>query len=221
MVYEIQTANREFDWWSKTYDRSLLQTFLFRPSHQTLLEQMTADDQALLDIGCGTGQFAVTALQRFPALQVFGLDLSAKMLDQGKGRYAAFTDRLHVVRGDSERLPFADNTFDVVTCCHSFHHYPRQSAAVTEMFRVLKPNGRLMILDGCRDGWWGWMIFDCAVTWAEGEVHHCSASRLRSLYRNAGFQDLKQINRGWMIPYLLTIGVARKPAQEYRLPMAA
>lgn len=221
MAYQIQTANAEFDYWSRTYDRSLLQTFLFRPSHKTLLEQVTHDDRMLLDVGCGTGQFAVTALSRFPNLTVFGLDLSEKMLDQGKERYRVLEDRLHVVRGDSEKLPFADDSFDVITCSHSFHHYPRQAAVVAEMHRVLKPEGKLLLIDGCRDKWWGWLIFDVGVTWAEGEVHHCSRERLQRLYAEAGFGDVEQINRGWLVPYMMTVGAAKKQAVVVPLPAAA
>ncbi len=56
------------------------------------------------------------------------------------------------MQGDSERLPFASGSFDIVTCANSFHHYPRQDRAVAEMRRVLRPGGRLMIIDGYRDG---------------------------------------------------------------------
>jgi ubiquinone/menaquinone biosynthesis C-methylase UbiE len=220
MAYDIATANVEFDRWSRTYDRSLLQRYLFQPSHQTLLEQITERDEALLDVGCGTGVFAQSALARFPRLRVWGLDLSAKMLDQGQPRLRALGERLCVVRGDSERLPFADASFDVVTCSHSFHHYPRQALVVAEMHRVLRPGGKLLILDGYRDGWWGWFIFDVMVTAVEGEVKHCSASQFRRLYRNAGFKDLVQVKRGWLIPYLLTVGCARREAQIAPLPAA-
>lgn len=218
MAYDISAANLEFDHWSRTYDRSLLQRYLFRPSHQTLLEHISAGDETLLDIGCGTGQFAATALSRFPRLNVWGIDLSAKMLDQGLSRRHAWAGRLHVTRGDSERLPFHDSSFDVVTCSHSFHHYPRQAAVVAEMFRVLRPNGKLLILDGQRDSWWGWFIFDVIVTLVEGGVHHCSAGHFRRLFRNASFHELRQLKRGWPIPYLLTVGSANKSAVLAPLP---
>ena len=80
-----------------------------------------------------------------------------------------------MVQGDSQRLPFASNTFDVVTSSHSFHHYPHQDQAVAEMHRVLRPGGRLMIIDGYRDAPWGWFIFDVCVAGVEGSVHHASA----------------------------------------------
>ena len=81
------------------------------------------------------------------------------------------------------------------------------------MFRVLRPGGKLLIIDGRRDCLWGWLVYDVVVTWLEGGVHHCSAKRFRQLYRNAGFQELKQIKRGWLAPFLMTEGAAKKDAE--------
>lgn len=211
-------ALSEFDRWSRSYDRSVLQPMLFGPSHNLLLRQMSEEDGSVLDIGCGTGRFAARVLQRFPQAQVMGFDLSTKMLAHGASRNPA-PERMQLIRGDSLRLPFRDSTFDVVTCSHSFHHYPDQAAAVIEMHRVLRPGGRLMIIDGDRDGWWGWLIFDVVVTLAEGAVHHCSAERFRKLYRQAGFTGVRHHHRGGPLPFLLTVGSALKPAVFHCLPL--
>jgi ubiquinone/menaquinone biosynthesis C-methylase UbiE len=221
MVYEKATAQEEFAHWSRTYDRSLLQWLIFQPSHQALLEQVTVADRHLLDVGCGTGQFAPHLLQRYPDITYWGLDLSAQMLEQGRARFGAFPNRTIIVKGDSERLPFRSNAFDIVTCSHSFHHYPRQSDVVREMYRVLRPGGKLMLIDGCRDGWWGWLVFDVVVTWLEGEVHHCSAERLRQLFGQAGFEKVNQTNRGSLAPFMLTVGIADKTTEQETLPKAA
>lgn len=216
-----EAAILEFDSWSRSYDRSLLQRFLFKPSHRAMAEQMRGSDLRILDVGCGTGKFASIVLEQLPKAQVFGLDLSEQMLHKGLPRLDQWPGRYHVVRGDSERLPFAEDSFDVVTCSHSFHHYPRQDQVVREMHRVLKPDGRLMLIDGNRDGWWGWLIFDIGVTWAEGQVHHCSGKRLRRLFAQAGFVELEQIRRNPFIPFMLTIGVAEKEAAPMVLAKAA
>jgi SAM-dependent methyltransferase len=118
---------------------------------------------------------------------------------------------MFIVQGDSERLPFQNHAFDVVTCSHSFHHYPNQAHVVAEMYRVLRPDGRLMIIDGDRDRLWGWLIFDVVVTWVEGAVHHCSGRRFRHLFRTAGFRRIEQHPRRGLAPFLLTIGQAWKP----------
>ncbi len=218
MHHGTSAALAEFDRWSRSYDRSVLQRFFFGPSHDLLLNNFRPEDQRILDIGCGTGLFAVRALERFSDARVWGFDLSSKMLEHSSVRGRSH-HRLHLVRGDSGKLPFRDNSFDVITCSHSFHHYPDQQAAVAEMYRVLRPGGRLMIVDGDRDHWWGWFIFDVVVTLAEGAVHHCSARRFRELYRQAGFGQVRHLHRGGPAPFVLTIGEATKARPAIALPL--
>ena len=54
--------------------------------------------------------------------------------------------------GDCENLPFDDNSFDVITCSHSFHHYPNPEKFFASVKRVLKPKGRLIIQDNTKRG---------------------------------------------------------------------
>jgi ubiquinone/menaquinone biosynthesis C-methylase UbiE len=218
MEYSTSTALAEFNWWSRSYDRSILQRMLFQPSHRLMLKHLAEHDQRVLDIGCGTGQFAAKVVLANPHAHVWGLDLSDKMLEQAQQRCQPLSERLHLVRGDSEHLPFSDNTFDLVTCSHSFHHYPRQHGVVAEMYRVLKPGGRVMLIDGDRDGWWGWFIYDGVVTPIEGNVHHCSAPRFRDLFTKAGFEVTHQLRRGRLAPYVLTIAHAVKKEIPRELP---
>jgi ubiquinone/menaquinone biosynthesis C-methylase UbiE len=134
------------------------------------------------------------------------------MLNQCQARCETSGGRLHLVQGDSERLPFQDNAFDVITCTHSFHHYPHQQKVVAEMHRVLRPGGRLLIIDGDRDGWWGWLVYDVVVVMMEGAVRHLSDHAFRDMYTSAGFGNLNQQRRGRFLPFLLTVGEAIKPA---------
>jgi ubiquinone/menaquinone biosynthesis C-methylase UbiE len=211
MTYQTAAAREQFDRWSRRYDRSLLRRLFFGPSHRLLLECLTADDRRILDVGCGTGQFAACVLGRWPRAQVWGLDLSASMLRRAAGRAAA-AGRLHLVRGDSGRLPFADGSFDAVTCSHSFHHYPDPERVAAERHRVLRPGGRLFIIDGDRDPLWGRLVFDVLVTLWEGPVRHLSGRAFRRLYRRAGFAEVTQRRRRGLLPFLLTTGRAVKPA---------
>jgi ubiquinone/menaquinone biosynthesis C-methylase UbiE len=211
-------AMAEFDHWSRSYDRSVLQRWLFEPSHELLLHHLKPQDQRLLDIGCGTALFMSRVLEKSPDMTVCGVDLSGKMLDHATKRLLAWPKQTSVTRGDSARLPFADSTFDVVTCSHSFHHYPNQRAAVREMFRVLKPGGRAMIVDGWRDRLWGLVIFDVMVRLMEGPVHHCSARKFRRLFQTAGFEQVSQYFRRGLIPFVCTIGQAAKAVNAPPMP---
>jgi ubiquinone/menaquinone biosynthesis C-methylase UbiE len=212
MAYDKNQATHEFNRWSRSYDRSILQRLLFGPSHRALLariaehqaEQRSKDDPLrILDIGCGTGVFAERLREVFPTIEVCGMDLVSDMLTKGADRWRQHASHVVPVQGDSERLPFASGSFDVLTCANSFHHYPDQARAVREMYRVLKPGGRLLLIDGYRDAPWGWFIYDVCVESVEGNVHHCSRQRFRDLFRQAGFEGIDQkIHRG-AAPFLL------------------
>jgi ubiquinone/menaquinone biosynthesis C-methylase UbiE len=214
--YDKRQATEEFTRWSRSYDRSILQRLLFGPSHRALIrrirERHGERPLRVLDIGCGTGVFAERLRAALPAATVWGVDLVAGMLAKGAGRWRAQVGHVQPVQGDSERLPFAAGSFDVVTCANSFHHYPRQDRAVCEMRRVLKPGGRLMLIDGYRDAPYGWFIYDVCVAGVEGDVHHCSRKRMRTLFAAAGLEAIEQkVHRG-PAPFLLTEAAAPRAA---------
>jgi ubiquinone/menaquinone biosynthesis C-methylase UbiE len=221
IAYQTADAKKEFDRWSEHYDRGLLQTLFFQPAHAMLLDMLRPTDQQILDVGCGTGVFAARALELLPDSHVWGLDLSDGMLRQGLPRWRAAGGRLHLVQGDSERLPFPDDAFDVVTCTHSFHHYPRQDQVVAEMYRVLRPGGRLLLIDGDRDRLWGRLVYDVVVVLMEGAVRHLSASALRELFWDTGFANISQRRRGGPLPFLMTVGEASKSSKTVAIRQVA
>jgi ubiquinone/menaquinone biosynthesis C-methylase UbiE len=227
MAYEKAQVDQEFTRWSNSYDRSILQWLLFGPSHRVLIRRIrdVASDRPLkmLDVGCGTGVFASRVREALPKVEVCGVDLVTEMLRKGGPRWRLDPGHVFPVRGDSERLPFESGAFDVVTCANSFHHYPRQERAVAEMRRVLRPGGRLMVIDGYRDGLWGWFIYDVCVAGVEGDVHHASARQFRELFAQAGLKAVAQrVYRG-PAPFLITEAVAAEPipvipAPHFRVP---
>lgn len=97
----------------------------------------------LLDIGCGTG-YLIDMLSKDYNAEFTGLDLSPEMIKQAnnkKIKNAIF------VEGRSDEIPFDDNTFDIITCSQSFHHYPDTDKAMQEAKRVLKPGGLYVLSD--------------------------------------------------------------------------
>lgn len=232
-MYHTALAKDEFVEWSKSYDKSILQLLLFGPSHRAVIKRLRSQfgDRPfrVLDVGCGTGVFAERMRTALPHAEVWGVDLVSAMLDKGRPRYAAHEGRIIPIQGDSERLPFATASFDAVTCCNSFHHYPHQDRAVAEMRRVLVSGGKLMLIDGYRDMPWGWLIYDVCVAGVEGAVHHCSAKRFRDLLAGAGFIEHAQRRHPGFAPFIFNeasapamvplphIGVANDAAQRGRV----
>ncbi len=209
--YDKSEATREFTRWSESYDRCMLQWLLFGPSHRAISRRIRAayGDRSIriLDVGCGTGVFAERMREALPNAQIVGVDLVEGMLSRGHERWRKHQAHVAPVQGDSERLPFASGSFDVVTCANSFHHYPHQDRAIKEMKRVLRPGGRLILVDGYRDAPWGWFIYDVCVASVEGNVHHASRKRVRGLMDDARFERVDQtVHRGFA-PFLLSEAV--------------
>jgi ubiquinone/menaquinone biosynthesis C-methylase UbiE len=219
-TYDKRQAAEEFSRWSESYDRCVLQWLLFGPSHRAMIGRIRArfGDRPIrvLDIGCGTGLFAARLREALPGARVTGVDLVSGMLARGRERWRKLAETAAPVQGDSERLPFDSAAFDVVTCANSFHHYPHQDRAVAEMRRVLRPGGRLILVDGYRDAPYGWLIYDVCVALREGNVHHCSRARVRALMEAAGLGAVEQkVHRGFA-PFLLS--EAEAPDSPIRAP---
>jgi demethylmenaquinone methyltransferase / 2-methoxy-6-polyprenyl-1,4-benzoquinol methylase len=110
------------------------------------------DGQKLLDVAGGTGDVAFRFLKRAPGARATVLDLTEPMLIEGRQRAeaASLADRLDWVVGDAMALPFADNSFDVYTISFGIRNVTRIPDALAEAYRVLKPGGRLMVLEFSR-----------------------------------------------------------------------
>lgn len=105
--------------------------------------------EVALDVACGSGTFALALAQRLE--RVYGVDLTLEMLGEArkglKRPDAKAAGKVAFYRAEADTLPFADGTFDLVTCGHSFHHFPEPEKMLTEMTRVTKPTARLGIFD--------------------------------------------------------------------------
>ena len=105
--------------------------------------------QRLLDVAGGTGDISFRFLGRAGHGHATVLDLTEPMLIEGRKRAEAaeMADSLDWVVGDAMALPFADNSFDVYTISFGIRNVTRPQKALDEAFRVLKPGGRLMVLE--------------------------------------------------------------------------
>ena len=105
--------------------------------------------QRLLDVAGGTGDIAFRFLKRAPGARATVCDMTAAMLEEGRKRAEArnLDDRLDWVVGDAMDLPFPDGAFDVYTISFGIRNVTKPEIALAEAFRVLKPGGRLMVLE--------------------------------------------------------------------------
>jgi len=101
--------------------------------------QSFAPDARILDLACGTGDFAKLVLGQYPAARVIAADLTELMLRLSNIR--------HAVCADAASLPFAAESFDAVFIGYGLRNFPRLDASIREVRRVLKPGGVLVTLD--------------------------------------------------------------------------
>lgn len=106
-------------------------------------------DQRLLDVAGGTGDVAFKFLRRAPGSEAVVCDMTESMLIEGRKRAEAdsLSERMDWVVGDAMALPFDDNSFDVYTISFGIRNVTRIPDALSEAFRVLRPGGRLMVLE--------------------------------------------------------------------------
>lgn len=132
-----------------------------------------------LDLGCGTGEMMRLILQQNKDKSLYGIDLSEKMLEVAKEKLG---NHVNLILSDSEQLPFSDSFFDVVYCNDSFHHYPAPDKVLSEVYRVLKPNGIFVMCD-CWQPTIGRAIMNFYMKHSkEGAVKIYSENEIRKLF---------------------------------------
>lgn len=105
--------------------------------------------QELLDVATGTGDFAMLAAKMFPHTQITGLDLSQAMLDAAAGKISAagLANRISLCRGDILHSGFSPTSFDAITVAFGVRNFENLLEGLQSMALLLKPGGRLVILE--------------------------------------------------------------------------
>lgn len=164
----------------------------------------------LLDCGCGTAPMLSLLHKKYPGKHYTGIDLTPKMIEAAKAKKMK---NVELKVGDCEKLPFPENSFDAVICCQSFHHYPNVQDFFNSVYRVLRPNGRLILRD--------MTMKTAAVRWfcnhiemplihlsGKGDVKIYGRADVQKLCRNAGLHMELFEQRGFCRLH----AVIRKPA---------
>ena len=182
MVSDDDLVRRAYARLAPRYDRRwsfYVNASVFETVHR--LEVRSGDH--LLDVACGTGVLLREIGERYPDVQLSGVDLSAHMLIMAQNRIGSSAE-LQVAR--AEQLPYAPESFDVVVCTNAFHYFRRPAPVIEEIERVLKPGGRVVITDWCHD-YLICKLCDITLRWID-KAHYrtYTAVELRSFIESAG-----------------------------------
>ncbi|OBK87315.1 class I SAM-dependent methyltransferase [Mycolicibacter sinensis] len=187
------------------YDTRFLQRWVYRPAQDELIAALRAHQPArVADIACGTGILADRIERELSPEAVYGVDMSAGMLNEARAR----STRVQWLTGPAERLPFDDGTLEAVVTSSAFHFFD-QPAAVREFYRVLAPGGMAAVtalsprhpipLRRLLGGRWN-------------PAHQPTPAEMRTLFTDAGFTvaDQHRVARpAWtlLVSDLITVGV--------------
>jgi demethylmenaquinone methyltransferase/2-methoxy-6-polyprenyl-1,4-benzoquinol methylase len=105
--------------------------------------------QQILDVATGTGDMAIAAARTVHPKRIAGLDIADQMLEVGRKKIAEqnLSQTISMQTGDSESMPFATGEFDAVMCAYGVRNFEHLEAGLTEMNRVLRPGGKVVILE--------------------------------------------------------------------------
>jgi demethylmenaquinone methyltransferase / 2-methoxy-6-polyprenyl-1,4-benzoquinol methylase len=141
-----------FDSISKRYD--FLNHFLSlgidkRWRNKAIKKISEVNPEIILDVATGTADLAITAVKKLPLKEAIGIDLSEGMLSEGRKKVNAkkLNSIITLMKGDSEALPFQDNTFDASTVGFGVRNFENLEKGLSEINRVLKPGGMIAVLE--------------------------------------------------------------------------
>ena len=147
----LEVNQKKWDSWAGTYDNKRFNFFRYLQKRAVSLTQLK-EGQSFLDIGCGTGwavRYAAGLMKGNGSF--YGIDLSPKMIEKAIENSRGCKNT-YFYNARVEELPLKNDFIDIAICTNSFHHYLDPSKALDEIYRVLKPGGRIYIMDATADG---------------------------------------------------------------------
>ncbi|MFY0596365.1 MAG: class I SAM-dependent methyltransferase [Cognatishimia sp.] len=173
-------------WTRKTQRLGLAEAY----EHLTKAAQYlgTAKPLKILDIGIGTGEMSSALLRHLGRdVELTGVDISRSMLEIAEERLRNECSSLRLQQADACRLPFADNSRDLIVCGHVVEHLCEPTNALREMLRVLRPGGQLLICI-TRNSVAGALI---QLMW---RTHRASPKTAMNWLMTSGFERVEAIN---------------------------
>ncbi|HTX18554.1 MAG TPA: class I SAM-dependent methyltransferase [Bacteroidota bacterium] len=186
----VQKNTEMWDKWADSLDSKGWRYEFLRNSQAGLVQSLGLKEGVrLLDVGCGTGWALRRAAEAVNNNGLFyGVDLSPKMIERARENFRG-RENFEFAVANAESIPLEENSFDIIICTNSFHHYYHPDKALREFHRILKPSGKVYVLDPTADSFVV-RIFDKVMKFMEPEhVKLYSTKEFRRLFEGAGFKN--------------------------------
>lgn len=200
------TIKNQYNQLAQTYDqrwsRYIANSLAFLRAYAEI-----SPSAAVLDVACGTGELERLLVQNNPAQNIAGVDISEQMLTQAMQKLKAYPSVSFKV-GTASDLPFSDRSTDIVVSANAFHYFPHPETALAEMQRVLRPGGKIVILDWCKD-FFLCRICDWVLKRLDPAYQQCyTEAEFHALLENSGFHVVRAQRMRFDVVWGLMIAVA-------------
>lgn len=184
-------TKRHFNETASDYSNSNDGKFV-QPMYEALVKEINRTPGGkLLDVGCGNGMlFTLLSEEQY---EMFGIDFSENMITEAE---KACGDKASFCVADAEKLPFDGDTFDMITCNASFHHYIHPDTVLMEMNRVLKPGGMLIIGDPYIPAFVRPLMNVLTKLSNEGDYHFYGMKEMKKHFLKNGFSPISAERTG-------------------------
>ncbi len=171
---------KKWDIRARTFDKK--KHDYFRLMQKMVISMLDLRENSnFLDLGCGTGWAVCYVCSLLKGRGNFiGIDISKEMVEKA-GINAQGLDNIAFYKASSEDLPLKNNYFDYIICTNSFHHYLNPLKALAEVHRVLKPGGKIYILDLTSDNF--------LIKWIDSHTRKIEKEHVR-FYSTAEYKDM-------------------------------
>jgi ubiquinone/menaquinone biosynthesis C-methylase UbiE len=190
---DVQAFNRR----ATTYETSIRQGYLFDRVQRNVLALVKTGSKpdAVLDVGCGTGRLLRKAREQWPNSRLIGVDAAEKMVEQATQLFPEA--EFHFAMAES--LPLADASVDVAFSPLSFHDWGNQAKGVSEVARVLRPQGRFLLAD---------IVLPFGLSFFNHHFKRNDPKRMREMFKRAGLKvELQQRQWRWSRFLVVIVGL--------------
>ncbi|AOY80054.1 MULTISPECIES: methyltransferase domain-containing protein [Moorena] len=147
-----QQAAARFDEWANSYSEDRISSWFTFYQSMAMSKLKLPERDSFLDVGCGTGWAVREAAKQLKSGKACGIDISPKMIENALAQTRNGQNQtIEFQVANSEEIPYQDQSFSSIICTFSIHHYQNPVRALSEMKRVLKDDGSIVILDSARD----------------------------------------------------------------------
>lgn len=188
----------EFSQKASLYDSDGMFEMVKEDYSEVIEEVMNEPFNSLVDYGCGTGELLNRLYKRDPVKDYIGVDITPEIIEVAKEK----NKDISYYVGDSESFLLPEGSVDVITCVHSFHHYPSPELFLSNAKKSLKKGGRLIIRDNSSKSfikyiWMNYVRYPISHIRGKGDVHFYSVKEISRLSENEGlYPELIEIRHG-------------------------